>query len=804
MADQLEINMIVEAIAKGFDQLIANVTKTNKVVTDSERQAEAMTKRMGFASEMAAQKQSELTRQQKALADANLKLGASFTAVAAAGGALLGSSIQLAARVQTLGIVTVQLGKNIGYSEEKIRSLEKSVQAQGITIQAARQSIARMIQANIDLSKATDLARVAQDAAVIAGINSSEAFDNLVTSLATGQVRMLHTMGIQVLYEDGYKKLAATIGKTTDELTEEERAQARLNIVLEGGKNILGTYEAAMTTAGKKVTSLARYIEDSRVALGEMWLPVYADAIDALTSSLKWWQGLSDETKTATSTVLGLTTVVAGVEGAVFLLIGTLQKAKLAMAAFNVAMAGMGFAATALSIAIPIAILTTLASVIYIGTKRVEDQNQTFIAAEKAAREAAKGYQEYIDKVKEAAALRGIELNRQGQPVRVTEYQNYYQQGAQPVRRESPVPGATVMTEAEWIERRTRATRAQYGLTAQLPKPSEFTGAIERTTGAVKFLNDSLKSDAIDDYWRGITMGADALDNYGSKANRAAQETKKLEEEQAKAKQAISDFLSIMDKDVGSPIASFVEEMKWVLAGGGRINDAFKALQEGVQAGVIPPDLAQTLGGELLAGAQDLAVTLDPSKLNEAATLLSETLDIPIEEAKRRILGTDGIMGALQAIQSTEWQINFKFNYLGQLPPGFGGPEMPLYRTTPGGGGGGRPGGNVPENIQIPTPEPLDPGLIPGEGQHGLSMTVPSRYSESQGRPFLFAASGGEHVSIQTPSQSQASMPGASSGIVIQMGGITIQGDVTARKAYQVGVAVGEGVRATLRSRGKN
>lgn len=208
-------------------------------------------------------------------------------AVVAGVGALIVSSTKLAARVETLGVVTTKLGENIGWSEEQIRALEQSLVNTGITLQSSRQSIAMMIQANVDLAKSTDLARLAQDAAVIAGVNSSEAFQTLVYVIQTGNVRMARTLGLQVDFQGALQETAKQLGKTTDELTEEETILARTNAVMEAGSRITGTYEAAMGTAGKQLLSLDRYVEEFKVSLGNLFIPVLSVAVDALTDFFK-------------------------------------------------------------------------------------------------------------------------------------------------------------------------------------------------------------------------------------------------------------------------------------------------------------------------------------------------------------------------------------------------------------------------------------------------------------------------------------------------------------------------------------
>ena len=205
------------------------------------------------------------------------KVSLAFIAMGAA--KVLKSSVLLAARVETLGIVTKKLGENVGLTEREVRSLERALVAQGITLQASRQSIAMMIQANVDLAHSTDLARLAQDTAVIAGINSSEAFEQLVYVLQTGNVRMARTLGLNVQFGQAQKELATTLGKTTEQLTEQEIMQARTNAVMEAGERITGTYAAAMDTAGKKILSMERPLEELSRIFGEAFLPALEPAV---------------------------------------------------------------------------------------------------------------------------------------------------------------------------------------------------------------------------------------------------------------------------------------------------------------------------------------------------------------------------------------------------------------------------------------------------------------------------------------------------------------------------------------------
>jgi hypothetical protein len=108
-----------------------------------------------------------------------------------------------------------------------------------------------------------------------------------VNGISRGNVLILRNIGINVNLQAAYQQMAEGLGKSTRELTENERVQARLNAVMERGSDIAGTYEASMGTAGKQILSMQRYVSDLKTTFGETFSEALTIGVMALTDNLK-------------------------------------------------------------------------------------------------------------------------------------------------------------------------------------------------------------------------------------------------------------------------------------------------------------------------------------------------------------------------------------------------------------------------------------------------------------------------------------------------------------------------------------
>jgi len=238
-------------------------------------------------------------------------------------GEFVRESTALAGRVEVLETVLNRVGANAGYTAGELSTAENAVKRLGITTRVSREALVQATRANIDLSKATQLARISQDAAVIAGENSSETYRNILIGIQNLQPRLLRHRGIITSLPSAYAAYSAETGKAINSLTESEKQQALLNATLTEGKKISGAYVGAMEHVAKQHLSLERHIEEARKEFGKNYIPLWRDLVAVVGTAAKAYQAAgpaaqvaSSGLATATVAATGLTTAYLGIRSA--------------------------------------------------------------------------------------------------------------------------------------------------------------------------------------------------------------------------------------------------------------------------------------------------------------------------------------------------------------------------------------------------------------------------------------------------------------------------------------------------------
>ena len=191
------------------------------------------------------------------------------------------ASFQAAARVSELNVAIDAIGKSTGVGAKNINAAAVAIRENGIEMAAAQQMAIEFAQGKLDLAQADDVARVAQDLAVISQKNSTDTAMILTRAIKTGNSMLLKSAGISEQASQGYAAYAREIGKTANTLNATERQQAMINLILEEGTKVAGVYTAAMQEPGKVLRSFPRIVNDMQVAMGAALLAGFGPMIKA-------------------------------------------------------------------------------------------------------------------------------------------------------------------------------------------------------------------------------------------------------------------------------------------------------------------------------------------------------------------------------------------------------------------------------------------------------------------------------------------------------------------------------------------
>ena len=191
-------------------------------------------------------------------------------------------SFNAAARVEELDISMRAIGKSTGKGYKEIKAAAKAIKDMGIESASASQMAIQFAQNNLDLASASKVARVAQDLAVVAGLNSTDTMNRLVQGILRGETELLKSAGIAKSAGQAYAEFAAENNRSTASLTPLEKQTAVTNMILAEGAKVAGTYEASMNSAGKVMRSFKRITNDIQVSLGSVMLQGLGPIIKAI------------------------------------------------------------------------------------------------------------------------------------------------------------------------------------------------------------------------------------------------------------------------------------------------------------------------------------------------------------------------------------------------------------------------------------------------------------------------------------------------------------------------------------------
>ena len=151
-------------------------------------------------------------------------------------------SFKAAAEVQELDVALQGLGQSTRYGYTQLALAVQQMTSVGIATTAAQRAVIKLAQSNVDLTKAQELANIAQDLSVGSSTSSADALNSLIFAITSTRTQTLRQVGIMAGATEAFAIYGRTIGKSASDLSMAERRQAVLNFIMKEGERVNGTY----------------------------------------------------------------------------------------------------------------------------------------------------------------------------------------------------------------------------------------------------------------------------------------------------------------------------------------------------------------------------------------------------------------------------------------------------------------------------------------------------------------------------------------------------------------------------------
>ena len=213
------------------------------------------------------------------------KIGAAFYAAKGGINAMQNFS-NSALAIENLTPAFDNLRKSMGFSSDTLNKLNTALN--GTVKQADLMRIANqaMTLGVVDSEQGfAELFDTAQRLGKSLGVDTLHAIDSLVTGMGRQSIMMLDNLGIIVDSNKAYEDYAETIGKTSSQLTDQEKKIAFNNAALESAKDKVSVLGDENLTAADSFAQLSRASNDFGAGIGALVMPVL-DGAASLAASL--------------------------------------------------------------------------------------------------------------------------------------------------------------------------------------------------------------------------------------------------------------------------------------------------------------------------------------------------------------------------------------------------------------------------------------------------------------------------------------------------------------------------------------
>jgi len=166
---------------------------------------------------------------------------------------------------QAFHSMATSMGKDATTEFEKIKKASGGI----IDIQTLTEASNKAMSLGIPIEKIGDLMLIARAKARDMGTDAAQAFSDIATGVGRASPLILDNLGLVMKVGAANEAMAASLGKTVEQLTDQEKKTAILNATLAAGKEALARYNLEEKTTAEQMQTLKATLADVQIVLGQ-------------------------------------------------------------------------------------------------------------------------------------------------------------------------------------------------------------------------------------------------------------------------------------------------------------------------------------------------------------------------------------------------------------------------------------------------------------------------------------------------------------------------------------------------------
>jgi len=239
------------------------------------------------------------------------KYGAvAFTALSAASAKLINDSAQSLQIEESYRRMTEQAGISSNKLLEQLQKTSAGTVASTDLMLSANRAMA--LGVGEDMDTVTTLMEIARLKGRALGLDTTQAFNDIVTGIGRGSPLILDNLGITIKLGEAQEMYAQKLGKTAAELTDAEKKQSLLNAVMESGKKELQEAGEVQVTTAEKLQMLRASFKDTADTLGRTLIPAATQILEAITPVVEKIAKWIEENPKLAAAIIGISIAAAG------------------------------------------------------------------------------------------------------------------------------------------------------------------------------------------------------------------------------------------------------------------------------------------------------------------------------------------------------------------------------------------------------------------------------------------------------------------------------------------------------------